>query len=629
MNIVFKWLSMRNFMSFANDYTIINLNTDSLTSIMGRSYDMGGENSRNGAGKSTIGDAIAFALYGKSLRGISNQKLIHKWISRNQSMIVELNFTVDDNEYLIQRGEKPSILRLFKKSINDNRDILLKNNNVYVFDISRNKNETTEEIQNILNMDFVMFQFLVVNSSKAQSFMNMNEPDRKDLFERLFNFKYLTDRAEELKEERKLIKNRIIEENAIIQTTKKSNERINNELQTLKIKSEEWIKNNNNKKISIQNDIITLKKIDVNQQIKLFEEYNRNIEDERIYIRDQKELINAKNNIIKSNISINNDIIKLNNNINKTIKDIDTLENNSCPTCNQRWHDSDEHKIKCEQILINDSDQLLVLEKNIKDNDTDFEYFNDELTSLTGKILKVREKIINIKNDIIFDNIQDIYKIENEIIYNEKYLKQITEETNPYIDTISNMSNTILIHYDDKVLNELNDDVLHYDIIINLLSDKNSYLRRNIINKWLIPLNFKINNYLENMSFPFSIEITPELSICIKRENEEFDWGNLSAGQQQRVTIAMNFSFRDLFEALNNKINFMMIDELLDDGLCPMASGQILDIIKNNYTNKNIFITTHRMDISDKIDNTLYVNFENKISNISKNDEILYVEPAY
>lgn len=186
--LFYRTLTLKNFLSFGNKEIAIKLDGDFITVVLGENLDDGGEDSRNGVGKSAVADALSYVIFGTVTRdGVSNKQLINKLARRGQAMLVTLRFDKGEYEYLIERGEKPSRLTFLRRPVGSTEDWRAKNEkNELKFDRSQNKDETNEEIRSLFGYDHTLFEYLVVNSTESTDYFKLTEDKRRKVVESLF-----------------------------------------------------------------------------------------------------------------------------------------------------------------------------------------------------------------------------------------------------------------------------------------------------------------------------------------------------------------------------------------------------------------------------------------------------------
>lgn len=626
--IEFIEITLRNFLSFGNTTTAIDLTGEHITVIMGINHDTGGEDSRNGTGKSAIVDALSYVLYGKTLRDISNAKLVNKMARKGQGMLVTLDFKTKNGYYRIERGESPSKLKLFKKDLDDDNDILSRDGRKFVYEITRNKNETTEEISELIGFDLTLFEFLIANTTESQAFMKLPEAKRRSIIEHLMGLNLLSERAAELKEDRKELKKKVVAEESSLQATQQANMRITRQVEELQRKAKAWETEHDRRIKQLKKDMDTYGNIDIEEQVEILslikelkEESEQTYHEKRdVYMKLREAEVEYK--------SIMGMIDMARNDLEKLLREKEKLDNGTCPTCGQNWTPDHDHMKNVEddiaenQAIVESSNELIAESKGKLDTlESKHESLDKDLREKKNASMEAEQLLGP------FKSMTDVTRAQTFLEESAKILKQTEEEKNPFLDTIADLNTDAIKKIDRTTVDSIINDVLHYDYLIELLQSKDSFLRKSVINRWLPQLNIRINHYLDIMELPYTVRIEDDLSMEITSFGEDFSFGNLSKGQRQRVTIAVNFAFQDLFETTNHPINVLFVDELLDNGICQRGAAQAVKALQEitERKHKRVMLITHRQDISDQIDDMILVELKNRISRID--DDGMYDEP--
>lgn len=615
-----RWMGFKNFLSFGNNETVINLDENLVTVIMGENLDTGGEDSRNGVGKSAIEDALCYVLFGATLRGISNQKLINDLARKGQSMVVWLTFDKGGYSYLVERSERPGKLLFLRKEIDDPTDIRLKEKRKYVFDISRNKTETTEEIISLLGFDLTLFSFLVVNTSESDPFFKLAEPKRREIIEKLFGFTILSERAENLKEQRKGEKKELIKVETEYATTVKANERIENQISEMKRRSSDWENKKKRTIAELKATITELEKVDVEGEIELIQMADELSAKYKEFSAEKRELTGEismfKKNIMvdESGINRSQKVIDLNT------TSLETLDKSICPTCNQHWEADPEYRGSLETELTENKESITTLTTTIEENKVGSEAASKKMDDIVSKIKITKDDMDEIaKVDLTYSSIEEAASAGATLTAVEDQLNDAKKEDNPHTESIESLEKEAIKKISDSGVKELKKLIKHYDFLISLLTDKDSYIRKQIIDRWLPKLNQGISKYLEILELPHTVKFLPDMSVVILKHGRlEKDYGNLSKGERQRVNIALNFAFQDVFELMNYRINFLAVDELIDSGICNRGAENTVNLLKDMSARKRkrVLLVTHREDIAARVDDMYIVQKENDISRI-------------
>ena len=267
----FGRLGFRNFLSYPAKEVVIDLSGDFITCILGENRDTGGEDSRNGVGKSAIIDALCYVLFGTVIRGISNQKLINKMSDRGQ-MVTWVEFKKDEYAYHVERTERPGKLLFLRKPVDSEEDFKTKEGRKLKFDRSEGKTETTAKIVEILGFNITLFEYLVANSSESTEFFRLTEDQQRKVVEPLFGFTIMSTKAAVLKDDRKDRNKELVQAESAAEATKQANDRIQSQITDLESRSKTW----EQKKVATINElgeaITLLETVDVENEIAIIKE---------------------------------------------------------------------------------------------------------------------------------------------------------------------------------------------------------------------------------------------------------------------------------------------------------------------------------------------------------------------
>jgi DNA repair exonuclease SbcCD ATPase subunit len=622
--IQFNTVTMQNFLSFGPQVTEIDLRGNYITVVLGLNHDTGGDESRNGVGKSALIDAISYCLFGESVRGISNQALINKMARKGQGMLVTLELDTPSGSYRIERGEAPSKLRLFRKELEDETGFLTRDGTTFVHEVTKSKAETLEMIQGILGFDIKLFQFLIANSSESDAFMKLPEDKKREIAERLMGLNLLTQRAEALKEDRKGKKKDLVAGESALEATRQANARIEQQVRDLQAKEAQWERDRSRQMDTIKAYLSQMESVDIPEQIeilKLIDELDT--EQKRITAerRDANTQVSqAKRDLADLNREIDQGVARLN----KLGGEKKKIEACVCPTCNQHWvaDPSVLEKIQEEIDVLGDfsveSTEMLDTAQAAVDKALQLiDVIDEEDQELQQSIKEIAEF------DLAFNSAVEAGAAGAKLEAQRDALAQLEASLNPHTDTVKGLNTHAVKQVDDTSIQELRLLIRHYDYLIDLLQSKESFLRKAVIEQWLPRLNGRIAHYLNTLELPYTVRLENDLTMSITDFGQEFVWGNLSKGQRQRVTIALNLAFQDLFEATNNPLSLLMIDELIDSGICSRGANQTLLALRESAERKNkrVFLITHRMDIADQIDDVMVVEMKNRISRIDMGND--------
>lgn len=589
--IKIKNITMRNFLSVGNATQAVNLDTPGLTLVLGENLDLGGGGSRNGVGKTTILQGISFALYGQPLTNIRKDNLVNSINTKN--MLVTIEYDVNGKSYKIERGRKPNILRYY---IDDG----------VVKDPSSDEGHgeskwTQNEIEKALHLSHTMFKNIVVLHTKTTPFLNLGDKAQRDLIEELMGITQLSAKADILKEQSKQVKEELRDQDVKIKTIIESNEKIQRHISDLQFKSSLWDKEHLKRLTNIAQAIADLEHVDVDAEIKNHQK-----------LSEWSSLKNEVDTISKDIGYLEKGIETVNRSIEKTKDQMMSVENHSCPTCKQELHSEMN-----EQLLAELTESLESYQKQF-----------DELSKELMEQVSVAEpKLVAFsefgnKPVTHYRTIDQAYEHRTTLEKKTADLEREDASANPYIDQIANLNMSSIQEVSYDYVRELTRLKEHQDFLLKLLVNKDSFIRKKIIDQNLSFLNFRLNYYLTKLLLPHEVVFKSDLSVTITNMGKDYDFDQLSNGEANRVVLALSWAFRDMWENLNMPLNLVMIDELVDSGLDSQGTDASLSLLKQmaHERGKNIFLISHKDGLETRVDNVLLVQKEAGFTSFSTAD---------
>ena len=590
--IKIKNLTVRNFMSVGNQTQAIDFDKGQLTLVLGENLDLGGDDSgaRNGTGKTTIINGLSYAIYGNALTNIKKDNLVNKINSKG--MLCTVTFEKDGVEYHIERGRKPNLLKF---SINGQEQELSD-----LDESQGDSRETQKAIEEVFGMTHEMFKHLVALNTYTEPFLSMKAADQRSIIEQLLGITLLSEKAEALKDETKKIKDAIATENTKIETIKASNDRIQQSIEALERKKKLWEDNKSTAVSDLKKSIAHLEKIDIAAEIaahKCWDDYNKK--------KTKKE---AAEKWIANITADNQKQEKL---IEKLKKEIDSLNDHKCYACGQDVHDA-----KQTEILVQKEEMLREAALQILANQTQEEEHRATLAEI-GELEKCPVTQ--------YDTIEEAYNHRNTVEGLQKDLVAKEAEQNPYDDQIEELKNSAVQEIDWNSINELTKLKDHQEFLYKLLTSKDSFVRKKIIDQNLAFLNQRLTYYLDKIGLPHSVEFQNDLSVIITQLGQDLDFDNLSRGERNRLILSMSWSFRDVWENLYRPINLLFIDELVDSGMDASGVENSIAVLKKmtRERDKNVFLISHRDDLTSRVNHVLKVIKENGFTSYSNDVEIV------
>ena len=555
--IEFEYVRYKNILSTGNTWTTINLNANKSTLIIGD----------NGAGKSTMLDAISFGLYGKAFRKISKPQLLN---SINQKGLeVELAFTIGKTTYLIKRGIKPNIFEIWKNGELLNQDAAARDYQAYLE-------------QNILKMNFKSFgQIVVLGSSTFVPFMQLPAQHRREVIEDLLDIQIFSTMNNLLKD--KVTNNKTeFQENKyqidLIGDRIKSAKEHNESIRKLKTGEVARIKD----KVKEQLDFISNENTSI-------ERINESIDTLMRLTFDKKDVKAKLDNLIDLDRKLDTKMSQLN-------KEVQFYSNHdNCPTCKQgiehefkhetlESHGQKTQEIKDAKASINE--KRIVVEQRL----AEISDIEDELSAMNTTASNHRANI----------------KLSKSILANFKKELEDAEKEVEAVDTskISELETELSDHHDRQT--QLSSDRETLSIVGSMLKDGG--IKTRIIKQYVPVMNKLINKYLSAMDFFVQFELDEAFNETIKsRFRDVFSYGSFSEGEKLRIDLALLFTWRAVSKLRNSvSTNLLIMDEIMDSSLDNAGTEEFLKIINELTSDSNVFIISHKGDqLYDKFDHTI------------------------
>ncbi len=565
---------------------------------------------------SSIIDALCFVLFGRTIRGIPNKNLVNKFVSK-KPMYVEFEFEKGDYQYLVERGERPSMLRLYRQEKGCKDPFKKKVKRKLVYDISRGKTETTDQVLELLGYDITLFEYLVANSSKSDPFLKLKPPKQRDVIEKLFGFSIMSQKGAVLAEQRKERRKELAVANAELDTVKAGNERIRAQIAELGRRSKAWEQQHSNQVGDLESKIAKLEEIDYDEEIenlKLLADIETEDSRLRQQSRQTRQASESADRIRRMEERAEAD---LQERIERLQHDISHMEGGTCPTCNQQWVPDEEALGHLKERLDNAKAEAEAKAKDV----TEALLAATKAATADAEAAVERSQFDDMVNqmpemEFNFDTVDEAMTAKGRIGAMRERLEALQAETNPHTQSIDNLRSEALQDEDDSEVRHLEKVCKHLDFLVKLLTDSDSFIRKSILDLWVPNLNKRIHHYLRATDQPHKVVINPDLTVSISLHKEDYTYAELSNGEQTRLNIAVNFSFQDIFEHMNYAINILCIDEMIDNGLGPAEARAVVRVLKdlNAKKAKSVYLITHREDVAAQADRTFVVRKADDLS---------------
>lgn len=582
-----KNITAKNFLSIGNVSQAVSFIDNHLVLVLGENLDQGGNDSRNGVGKSAALNALSYALYGEAIVKIKKDNLINK--INTKGMLVTLEFEKDGNTYRIERGRRPGIFKFYA------------NGKVYGSETAEDTTDeaqgdsrvTQEEIEKTIGISHSMFRQIIALNTYNEPFLSLRANEQREIIEQLLGITKLSEKAEVLRENLRITKDDIKEEEFRIKAIEETNRRISQNISSLQIKESAWRKTHENTISELTEELSKLGELDIDVEI-TNHKHNQLFESTSVQMQ----------HLLKEKANTEREIKMYQKSKDSALKDIDNLchtDGKQCPTCGSDMHD-DKHDSLVEAA-----------KKKLSDSESALETLRASLNAIEQSISAIPElgRAVTVYSSIdhAYDHKSTVDSLANEL---ERELKQ----QNPFTDQISNLTQTGIQEVSFDRINDLNSLKDHQEFLLKLLTSKDSFIRKKIIDHNLHYLNSRLSNYLEKLGLPHEVKFKSDLEVEISQYGREFDFDNLSRGERTRLVLSLSWAFRDVFESLNSKINLMFIDELIDNGLDTSGVESALSVLKRMVaeSNRNVFLISHRDELIGRVTGILKVTKEGGFS---------------
>ena len=584
-----KDLTVKNFMSVGNTTQAVNFDRNDLTLVLGENLDLGGDDSgaRNGTGKTTIINALSYALYGNALTNIKKDNLINK--TNTKGMLVTIDFEKDGIDYRIERGRKPGVMKFFVGNVE--REI--------TDDAQGDSRETQAEIERMLGMSHDMFKHIVALNTYTEPFLALKANDQRTIIEQLLGITLLSEKADRLKELNKVTKDAISQEEFRIKAVTDANKRIQEQIDKVKRTQSIWLKKHADDIDALQAAYDELSKLDIEAELSAHQALNA-------HNTKRKAITELTNWIRRCEL----DEKREEKVIDQLRADIAALEDHKCHACGQDLHD-DSH----EKML--ESKRAALQEAALQALAT-----NTQWMEHTQALADLGE--LGVQPEVYYNSEADAFEHRSSM---GSILAQLTakqEETDLYADQIRDMEEQAVEEISYDVMNELDNIKNHQEFLLKLLTNKDSFIRKRIIDQNLSYLNARLGQYLDRIGLPHTVKFNNDLTVSITELGRDLDFDNLSRGERNRLILSLSWAFRDVWESLYQPINLLFIDELVDSGMDSSGVENSLSILKkmSRDSNKSIWLVSHKDELAGRVNNTLHVVKENGYTSYNTDVEI-------
>src|SRR6056300_1286839 len=588
--IKIKDLTVKNFMSVGNQTQAVDFNHEKLTLVLGENLDQGGDDSgsRNGTGKTTIINALSYALYGTALTNIKRNNLINK--TNSKGMLVTLHFEKDGVDYRIERGRSPNVLKFF---INDQEQAMTDES-------QGDSRKTQESIGELLGMSHDMFKHIVALNTYSEPFLSMRQNDQRAIIEQLLGITLLSEKAELLKEQVKQTRDAITEETMRIDAIQTANSKIESTIESLVSRQRAWRTSQQSTVDKLEQKIQELEQLDIDVELELHEK-----------LSNWTEMNNAILALNKEKSTLESALLRATKSVEKAEKDIANLDDATCYTCGQALHDDKKAEIEARKT------------KEL----TDAMAYQTEVAGKLEEVMNGLDDIgdINGRPSTFYETAKEAYEHRNNVDNLKQSLENKRAEQDPYDAQIKELEQTAIQEIDWTPVNDLDNFKEHQEFLHKLLTNKDSFIRKKIIEQNLAYLNNRLTYYIVKLGLPHQVVFQNDLSVEITQLGQDLDFDNLSRGERNRLILGMSFAFRDVWESLYQNINLLFIDELIDSGMDTAGVENSLGVLKKmgRERSKNVYLISHKDELVGRVNHVMKVIKENGFTSYANDIDII------
>ena len=556
--ITFKKIRWKNFLSTGNTFTEVNFQEHHTNLIVGT----------NGAGKSTILDALTFVLFNKPFRKINKPQLVNT--TNERECVVEIEFSINTREYLIRRGIKPSVF-----------DIVVNGTPLHREADDRAMQRILEE--SILKLNYKSFtQIVILGSSTFVPFMQLTTANRREVIEDLLDIRIFSAMNN-------IVKDKLREKKEQVKSLELKKQNLKEKVEMQKNFIEE-LENRGNANINTNKEKISNLDSEVGDYMKENNVLQENISAK---MKEQEEVTGAGDKLVK----LNNLKGKISQKVSAITKEHKFFnENTVCPTCTQTI----EEEFRLNRI-VDAQNKAKELKKGYEEleNTIKFEQEREhQFNALSKEITKLTHGISQ-NNTRIGLNQRQIRDLEHEIQTIAENLANRNSEHEKLEEFKTNLQQTI------EDLSNKKQEIVHYDFAYSLLKDDG--VKTKIIKKYLPFINQQVNRYLQMMDFFINFKLDEEFNETVESPiHEDFSYSSFSEGEKMRIDLALLFTWREVAKLKNSvNTNLLIMDEVFDSSLDGFGTEEFLKIIRYVIKDANIFVISHKSDLHDKFESVI------------------------
>jgi len=587
--IRFKTLTLKNFLSYGAVPTVINLDKPGTTLILGEDLDNTTTGTgANGVGKTVIINALVYGIYDRPLSNITKDNLVNNINKANMEVVIE--FEKGEDTYVIKRARKT------KAGAAGNHVHVFVNGKDVTPDSVGNANDL---IETIIGIPYDIFVRVAAISATHTPFLDLPvrshyAANQTDIIEELFDLKTLSEKANALKEVIKETEQSLEVHMARVEQAKKERERHEQQIAAAERRVLNWTEQNKTEVNNIQKKLKKIEDVDIELQRQLHDQV--------------KDVTSSLNLALDDQRGAESQIKKLNKTIKTVGGELEHLRDDKCPYCLQQYQDA--------VTKISEAEMVVAKAK------TDLELISVQLGGFDESVEKLTIARKELVAQITVNDMDELLEIRSQASHYRQKLDELANAKNPFVEPLQELQDTVLDDICMDKVNELTKLIDHQKFLLKLLTKKDSFVRKTLLNKNIPFLNTRLAHYLSGLGLPHTVEFTHEMTASISQFGRPLDFGNLSNGQRARVNLALSFAFRDVLQSMHDHINICMLDEVLDVGLDTVGVQNAAKMLKRKARDEelSLFIISHRDEVDSAFDRKMTVQMSKGFSNVIMED---------
>lgn len=580
--IKFQTITLRNFLSYGNNTTVVNLDNPGTTLIIGENLD-NVDGGSNGVGKSTaVLTALLYVLYDKSPDKTPVDGLVNN--TNKKQMEVTLEFiAADGKQYKIHRmrkmkaGAEGNKVHLYE----DGKDITVTPNG-----------DTNKVIERIIGIPYELFIQIVAFKAKTEGFLDLSGPKQKELIEEIFGLTAITEKAEKLRALIKETKKELEHKKSTIDQLAREHDRHKTLIETAKKRVTDWDAQNAASIVSLKAKLGKIDNIDFDAE----RELHARVSELQSKIRELKSEMKLEDRTVSD----------IQTALRKNQSELGHLRDVKCPYCLQQYADAPAKIVKIEA-------QVDAMTTELSEAETVQQMLRRKINQLELEVEQVAAKIT-------VQNLTELLAIRDQAASIRQRIDEGLVAVNPYAEPLQELLEVKLDKIDHEASNRLDRELKHQDFLLKLLTKNDSFVRKALLDKNLPFLNRRLKHYLIELGLSHTIEFTHTLDVEIKKHNNEFEIGLMSTGQRARIHFALSLAFKDVRERLYGRTNLVVFDEVLDYGLDAGGVTACAHLIKHlaRKSQNSTFVISHRSEIDSMFDRKMIVQMSKGFSYVKE-----------